>query len=270
MLARMTGELSPLKQQHRTMWAAGSYADVAEHVADAPVDHLLRAVPLDASLDVLDVACGTGNVALPAAAAGARVTGLDLVPSLLDIARSRPGGGDVEWVEGDAESLPFADASYDRVLSVFGVQFAPYHETVAGELLRVCRPGGTIGLVNWTPEGLIGRLFKILGAYAPPPPEGASPPPKWGSEDHVRRLIEGCDVSFERGMNPFSFPTVDEYMTFFEERYGPTLKTKERLTADGRWEQCRAEMRELYVEMNQADDGSLHIESEYLVSVIRR
>jgi SAM-dependent methyltransferase len=192
------------------------------------------------------------------------------VPSLLDIARSRPGGGDVEWVEGDAESLPFADASFDRVLSVFGVQFAPYHETVAGELLRVCRPGGTIGLVNWTPEGLIGRLFKILGAYAPPPPEGASPPPKWGSEDHIRTLFASCDVSFERGMNPFSFPTVDEYMTFFEERYGPTLKTKERLTADGRWEQCRAEMRALYEKMNQADDGSLHIESEYLVSVIRR
>jgi SAM-dependent methyltransferase len=258
-----------LKAQHRAMWAAGSYADVAELVADVPVQDLLRAVPLDPSLDVLDVACGTGNVALPAAAVGARVTGLDLVPSLLDAARSRPGGEDVEWVEGDAEALPFADGSYDRVLSVFGIQFAPHHEVVAGELLRVCRPGGAIGLVNWTPEGLIGRLFKILGAYAPPPPPGASPPPLWGSEEHVRGLFPGTSIGFSRGLNPFRFPNVEDYMTFFEERYGPTLKTKERLVADGRWEQARAEMRALYEELNQADDGSLYIESEYLVSVIR-
>ena len=266
----MTTALSDLKQQHRAMWAAGRYADVAEHVRDEPVAQLLRSVPLDPSDAVLDVACGTGNVALPAAATGARVTGLDLVPSLLDVARGRPGGSDVEWIEGDAEALPFDDASFDRVLSVFGVQFAPHHETVAAELLRVCRPGGTIGLVNWTPEGLIGRLFKILGAYSPPPPAGASPPPRWGAEDHVRSLFPGCEVSFERGLNPFVFPSVEEYMTFFEERYGPTLKARERLLADGRWDDCRAEMRALYEELNAASDGSLHIDSEYLVSVIRR
>jgi len=252
------------------MWAAGSYADVAEHVDGIAPDHLLRAVALDSSRSVLDVATGTGNVALRAAAISPDVTGLDLVPSLLDIARQRAGEVDVHWVEGDAEALPFGDATFDCVLSVFGVQFAPHHEIVADELVRVCRPGGTIGLVNWTPEGLIGRLFKILGSYSPTPTAGASPPPKWGSEDHVRSLFAGFDVSFERGVNPFRFPNIDEYMTFFEERYGPTLKAKERLLADGRWDACRAEMRALYEEMNVATDGTLHIDSEYLVSVIRR
>jgi len=267
-----TTTLSDVKQQHRGIWAAGRYADVAEHVDAVPPDHLLRAVGIESGHAVLDVATGTGNVALRAAVLSPDVTGLDLVPSLLDVARSRAesAGVDVHWVEGDAEALPFGDESFDRVLSVFGIQFAPRHEVVASELVRVCRPGGAIGLVNWTPSGLIGRLFRILGAYSPPPPEGASPPPKWGDEEHVRSMFAGHEITFERGTNPFIFPSVEEYMTFFEERYGPTLKAKERLTADGRWEDCRAEMRALYEEMNIATDGTLHIDSEYLVSVIRR
>ena len=267
-----TTTMSDIKQQHRGMWAAGRYGDVAQHVDEVPCTHLLSQVAIESRHAVLDVATGTGNVALRAARLSPDVTGLDLVPSLLDVARERAAaeGVDVHWIEGDAEELPFGDASFDRVLSVFGVQFAPRHEVVAGELLRVCRPGGTIGLVNWTPSGLIGQLFRILGAYSPPPPAGASPPPKWGDEEHVRSLFAGSEISFARGTNPFRFPSVDEYMTFFEERYGPTLKAKERLTADGRWEDARAEMRELYESMNIATDGSLHIESEYLVSVIRR
>ena len=193
MLARMTGELSLVSSSSTARCGRPAPTPTWPSTSPTLPDHLLRAVPLDASLDVLDVATGTGNVALPAAARLAPdVTGLDLVPSLLDIARRAAGAVDVHWVEGDAEALPFGDATFDRVLSVFGVQFAPHHEIVAGELLRLCRPGGTIGLVNWTPEGLIGRLFKILGAYSPPPPEGASPPPKWGSEDHVRPLFAGC------------------------------------------------------------------------------
>jgi ubiquinone/menaquinone biosynthesis C-methylase UbiE len=265
----MSTSTSPdLKQQHRAMWAAGRYADVAELVDGGPPEAVLAAA--GAHGDVLDVACGTGNLALRAAERGAAVIGLDLVPELLDVARSRHGGDDVEWIEGDAEALPFTDASFDRVFSVFGVMFAPHHEVVAAELLRVCKPDGAIGLVNWTREGLIGRLFKILGAYAPPPPAGASPPPLWGDEAHVRALFDGCSIEFSRGRQPFVFPTVEAYMTFFEERYGPTLKAKERLQADGRWEQCRAEMRALYEELNWATDGTLHIESEYLVSVIRR
>jgi SAM-dependent methyltransferase len=269
----MTTFTSPgLKQQHRAMWAAGSYAEVAEHVGDVPPAHLLRVADIARSHAVLDVATGTGNVALPAARLTPDVTGLDLVPELLDIARARADAAhlDVHWVEGDAEALMFADETFDRVLSVFGVQFAPYHELVASELMRVCRHGGVIGLVNWTPTGLIGRMFKILGKYMPKPPAGASPPPLWGDEDHVRSLFPGCDVSFERGTNPFRFPSVEDYMTFFEERYGPTIKARERLTAEGRWDDCRAELRELYESMNEATDGTFHIESEYLLSLIRR
>ena len=263
-----THAVAQLKDQHRAVWAAGSYADVAETIADALPDHLFALAGVEPGQAVLDVATGTGNVALRAAALGADVTGLDLVPDLLAIARTRDDGR-VAWIEGDAEALPFADASFDRVLSVVGVQFAPRHQVVADELVRVCRPGGAIGLVNWTPEGLIGRMFKILGKYMPKPPAFASPPPLWGSEEHQRSLFAGHDLSlsFERAMNPFIFPNVEEYMTFFEERYGPTIKAKARLEAEGSWEACRAELRALYEEMNLASDGTLHIDAEYLVTI---
>jgi SAM-dependent methyltransferase len=262
--------VAQLKDQHRSVWAAGRYADVAELIADAAPAQLLSLVGIEPGQAVLDVATGTGNVALEAAGLGADVTGLDLVPDLLDIARARDDGR-IAWIEGDAEALPFADASFDRVLSVVGIQFAPRHQVVADELVRVCRPGGAIGLVNWTPEGLIGRMFKILGKYMPKPPEFASPPPLWGSEEHQRSLFGSHDVSlsFERGTNPFVFPTIEEYMTFFEERYGPTIKAKARLSADGTWDACRAELRSLYEELNEATDGTLHIDSEYLVTVGR-
>jgi SAM-dependent methyltransferase len=262
--------VAQLKDQHRATWAAGRYADVAELIADAAPAQLLTRVGIEPGHDVLDVATGTGNVALEAAGLGAHATGLDLVPDLLDIARSRDDGR-IAWIEGDAEALPFDDASFDRVVSVVGIQFAPRHQVVADELARVCRPGGAIGLVNWTPEGLIGRMFKILGRYMPKPPEFASPPPLWGSEEHQRSLFAAHDVelSFERGMNPFVFPTLEEYMTFFEERYGPTIKAKARLSADGTWDACRAELRALYEELNSATDGTLHIDAEYLVAVGR-
>jgi SAM-dependent methyltransferase len=262
--------LTQLKDQHRAVWAAGHYADVAELVADAMPPQLIAEVGIEPGQDVLDVATGTGNVALRARALGAQVTGLDLVPDLLEISRSRDDGR-IAWIEGDAEALPFEDASFDRVLSVVGVQFAPRHQVAADELVRVCRPGGAIGLANWTPEGLIGRMFKILGKYMPKPPEFASPPPLWGSEEHQLELFSAHDVSlsFARGVNPFVFPSIEAYMTFFEERYGPTLKAKARLTADGTWDDCRAELRSLYEQLNLATDGSLHIDSEYLVTVGR-
>jgi SAM-dependent methyltransferase len=262
--------ITQLKDQHRAVWAAG-YADVGELVAEAGPTHLLSMAGIEPGHAVLDVATGTGNVALRAAALGADVTGLDLVPDLLDIARARDDGR-IAWIEGDAEALPFHDASFDRVLSVVGIQFAPRHQVVADELVRVCRPGGAIGLVNWTPEGLIGRMFKILGKYMPKPPAFASPPPLWGSEEHQRSLFEphGVSLEFERGFNPFVFPSLDEYMTFFEERYGPTIKAKARLEADGSWAECRAELRALYEELNTATDGTLHIDSEYLVTIASR
>ena len=158
--------LTDLKHTHRATWAAGDYPAVAEHIDAVPPRDLLNRIAIAPGQDVLDVATGTGNVALRAAAAGARVVGLDLTPELFATARRREAEYrvTVEWMEGDAEALPFDDASFDHVLSVFGVQFAPRHEVTAAELARVCRPGGHVGLVNWTPTGLIGELFKIMTA----------------------------------------------------------------------------------------------------------
>jgi SAM-dependent methyltransferase len=175
-------------------------------------------------------------------------------------------------VHGDAEGLPFVDGSFDSVTSVFGVQFAPRHQVTADELVRVCRPGGTIGLVNWTPEGLIGEMFQIMGHYLPPPPAFATAPPRWGDESHVRELFAGHDVtlSFTRESNLFAFDSVDAYQTFFEERYGPTIKAQEKLVPEGRWEECRADLRELFDRRNTATDGSCRIEAEYVAISINR
>jgi SAM-dependent methyltransferase len=263
--------VADLKQAHRATWAAGDYAAVAARIDEAPPRDLLAWMALAPGQRVLDVATGTGNIALPAAAAGADVVGLDLTRELLDVARARAAehGLTIEWVEGDAEALPFEDATFDRVLSVFGVQFAPRHELAARELARVCRPGGRIGLVNWTPQGQVGQLFKVLGGYLPAPPAFASPPPLWGDEEHVRRLFAatGVELEFARGRNPWRFASADAYVTFMETRYGPTVKARERLEAEGRWDECRAEIVELTQRHDTAHDGTLEMWAEYLVIV---
>ena len=263
--------LAELKLVHRSTWAAGDYAAVARHIDESPPRDLLALMDIKPRQDVLDVATGTGNLALRAAAAGARVVGLDLTPELFEAARARAAANDVvvDWVEGDAEELPYEDESFDRVLSAFGVQFAPRHEIVAHELAAVTRPGGRIGLVNWTPEGAIGELFKIMGRYLTPPPEFASAPPLWGSESHVRRLFERSRVmlDFDRGHNPWRFESPDAWVSFMEANYGPTLKARQRLEADGTWEDCRAEMLEMARRRNEATDGSLLMPAEYLIAI---
>src|SRR5215208_1011517 len=260
-----------LKRTHRATWAAGDYAAVAALIDDAPPNDLLARMDITPGQAVLDVATGTGNIALRAAAAGAQVVGLDLTPELFETARRRAEAHAVavDWVEGDAEHLPFEDESFDVVLSAFGVQFAPRHDIVAQELARVCRPGGRIGLVNWTPSGQVGELFKIVGRYMPAPPEYASPPPLWGSEEHVRELFADTPLEFEfaRGFNPWHFDSAEHYVVFMETHYGPTLKARERLTAEGRWEECRSEILAMAERRNQATDGSLLFNAEYLVAV---
>ena len=266
--------VAELKKVHRAVWAAGDYASVAEVIDEAPPRDLLAHAVVAPGHDVLDVAAGTGNIAIPAAAIGARTVGLDLTPELFETARRRESryGVTVNWVAGDAEDLPFEDESFDRVLSAFGVMFAPRHEVAAKELARVCRPGGRIGLVNWTPEGQIGELFKIMGRYMPPLPDYASPPPLWGSEEHVRSLFAGTGVEFEfaRGLNPWRFDSADDYVAFMETRYGPTLKARERLTAEGRWEDCRAEIVAMAERRNEAADGGLLMHAEYLIAIGRK
>ena len=266
--------VADLKRVHRATWAAGDYAAVAEHIDDVPPRDLLARVEISAGQDVLDVATGTGNVAIRAAAAGAQVVGLDLTPELFETARRRAAAHDVtvDWLEGDAEDLPFDDDRFDRVLSTFGVQFAPRHAIVAQELARVCRPGGLIGLVNWTPEGQIGELFKIMGRYMPAPPDYASPPPLWGSEEHVRGLFagSGVELEFARGLNPWRFDSAEHWVVFMETVYGPTLKARERLTSEGRWEECRGEILAMAERRNEATDGSHLVYGEYLVTVGRK
>jgi SAM-dependent methyltransferase len=266
--------ITDLKRTHRATWAAGDYAAVAEVIDEAPPRDLLARVDLRPGDRVLDVAAGTGNVALRAAAAGAQVVGLDLTPELFDTARRRAAraGVAVDWVEGDAEELPFEDESFDHVLSAFGVQFAPRHEIAASELVRVCRPGGQIGVVNWTPEGQVGELLKIVGRHLPPPPGYASPPPLWGSEEHVRGLFADAPItlSFARGLNPWRFDSPEHYVVFMETHYGPAVKARERLTAEGRWEECRDEILAMAERRNEAADGSLLMLAEYLVAVGRK
>lgn len=178
------------------MWTSGDYPAVAAELIPTLGAELVRHCRISAGQRVLDVGAGAGNAAIPAAQAGAVVTASDLTPELFDVGRrnAATAGVELDWVEADAEALPFADGEFDAVISCVGAMFAPHHQQTAYELLRVCRPGGTVGMLNWTPEGFIGGLFATMGPYTPPPPPGAQPPPLWGSEQHVRELF-GTGVS---------------------------------------------------------------------------
>src|SRR5215212_9801017 len=217
-----------LKARHRAMWASGDYPSMVETWLLPLGPRLVEACGIGPGMRVLDVGAGTGNAAIPAAQAGAEVTASDLTPELLQAGRARADaqGARLDWVEADAERLPFADASFDVVMSSIGAMFAPHHQEVADELVRVCRPGGTIGLLSWTPEGMIGALFRTMGPFAPPPPPGAQPPPLWGSEDHLSGLF-GDRVEWrtherdDLAIDQFERPR--DYTTHFRERYGPTI-----------------------------------------------
>ena len=263
-----------LKAKHRALWASGNYPAVATELIGELGPELVRACGMKSGDRVLDVAAGSGNAAIPAAAAGAIVTASDLTPELFEAGRRIAGerGVALEWVEADAEAMPFADNSFDVVMSCVGAMFAPHHQATADELVRVVRPGGTIGMINWTPEGLIGEMFKIMGRYLPAPPDYASPPPLWGSEEHTRELFAGTGVEldFARGHNPWRFESAEHFVVFFETNYGPALKARERLEAEGRWTELRDELHALAERRNEATDGSLLIHAEYLVTMGRK
>ncbi len=219
------------------MWATGDYpAVVADLVGElGPV--LVAACRVGAGDRVLDVAAGNGNAAIPAAAAGARVTASDLTPELLDVGRKLAAerGVDLEWSEADAEALPFPDGGFDVVMSCLGVMFAPDHRASAGELLRVCRAGGTIGLLSWTPRGYIGQMLATMKPYVPPPPPGAQPPPRWGDENHVRELLgdRATDVQVERRSVRISqFTTPEAFRDYFKTNYGPTIAAYRNVSGD--------------------------------------
>lgn len=217
-----------LKAKHRALWASGDYPAVAAELIPELGQELVRACGVTAGDRVLDVAAGSGNAAIPAAAAGGIVTASDLTPELFDAGRriAAEHGVDLEWVEADAEALPFADNSFDVVMSCVGAMFAPHHQATADELVRVCRPGGTIGMINWTPEGFIGNLFATMKPYAPPPPPDATPTPLWGDEEHVRKLfgerVTGLHVRRQTiVMDHCADPT--EFREYWKRNYGPTI-----------------------------------------------
>ncbi|GAA2033734.1 class I SAM-dependent methyltransferase [Terrabacter terrae] len=194
---------------------------------------LVDACHVEAGQDVLDVAAGSGNAAIPAALTGARVVASDLAPELLDAGRrtAEAAGVELDWRRGDAEALPFADRSFDVVMSCVGVMFAPHHEAAAAELVRVSRPGATIGLASWTPHGFIGRMFAVMKPYAAPPPPGAQPAPRWGDEGHVRDLLGGQVQSFaaEKRLLPVQFDAPEDFRDFFKRTYGPVIATYRRI-----------------------------------------
>jgi ubiquinone/menaquinone biosynthesis C-methylase UbiE len=249
----------------KTMWDAGDFAAVAERVTESG-ELLVERAGVAPGMDVLDVACGTGNAAIPAAKAGARVTGLDLAPGLLEIARERAADAmvEIDWIEGDAQELPFEDASFDRVVSIFGHMFAPDHARTAAELKRVLRPHGAIAVACWTPDGSIGRMFRMIASLVPPPP-GGQPPLLWGTEDHVRELW-GDAISFERREVEWEDESVESYARFMLESFGPLLNAREAL-AEREDELDRAFTEVLRAE-NKNDDGTLRFTGEYLLSVI--
>lgn len=261
--------LDVIKDRQRHMWTIGDYAAIAEMIEGASEAAVDRA-GVEAGEDVLDVATGTGNAAMAAAGRGASVTGIDLTPKLVEIAteRARAAGVEIEFLEGDAENLPFADDSFDRVTSVFGVMFAPNQQRAADELRRVCRPGGRIVTCAWTPSGLNGQMFGLIGASMPPPPEGFQPPVLWGTEERVSELFAGDSTRFETLNVPFEDDSIEEWMARNERILGPTVMAKEVLEQDGKWGPLREQLTELYADANEATDGSMHVEAEYLLAAI--
>jgi SAM-dependent methyltransferase len=268
-----TQALQALKDAHHKTWASGDYARIAELVTDIG-ERVVERAGVRAGSDVLDVAAGTGNAAIPAARAGAHVTATDLAPELFTAGRRRASeaGVEVEWLAADAEDLPFEDERFDYVLSSIGVQFAPRHEVAARELVRVCRNGGTIALGSWAADGYIGRIWTTMGPYLPPPPDYASPPAAWGRSEHVARLFANypVEVTSERYSLDFEADSAEAFVDTLAEYYGPLLQARNKLTAAGRWEALRDELIALSNELNTAGEGHFHAPSAYLVTVAHK
>jgi SAM-dependent methyltransferase len=265
---------SELKARHRAMWASGDYPSMVETFLLPLGPRLVAACGIGDWSRVLDVAAGTGNAAIPAAERGASVVASDLTPELLEAGRARVDSDvDIQWVEADAENLPFDDSSFDVVMSAIGAMFAPQHQATADELVRVCRPGGTIGLLCWTSEGIIGELFRALKPFAPPPPPGAQPPPLWGSEAHVRELL-GDRVEYRvmsrETLNVTAFPTPQDFADHFISRYGPTIAARKNAAKDGRAEELDAVLLQLMQDWNRGTSDRAVYEMEYLLAVATR
>lgn len=271
-MSSMTAEMESLKTRLKSMWMAGDYGHFAKPLEPGALEFLER-LSLAPGTRMLDVGCGAGQIAIPAARAGVRVTGVDIAANLVEQARARAGteGLSVRFDEGDAEMLPYADGEFDVVVSLIAGMFAPRPERVAAELLRVCRPGGRIVMANWTPEGFVGQLFKTTGKHVPPPALMPSPL-LWGSAAAVReRLRDGvAELQLSKRFYPFQYPFGPaEVAEFYRTYYGPTNRAFAALDAQGQ-AALRGDLEQLWSQHNRATDGTTRYDAEYLeVAAIR-
>jgi SAM-dependent methyltransferase len=265
-------EQRELKDRMRSVWMSGDFGKIAEYSAKAAEEFVLR-IGIRRGAKVLDVACGTGNTSIPAARLGARVTGVDIAPNLLEQARQRASTEklDATFAEGDAEQLSFSDGAFDVVMTMFGAIFAPHPEVVASELLRVCRSRGTVAMANWTREGFVGQTFMLTSKYVPPPP-GVPPPLLWGDENIVReRLGKGTsDIKMTRQMVKFEYPFPPKRVVeFFREFFGPTKTAFARLD-EKQQALLAADMEQLWNGANKGSGDHTLVNAEYLEVIATR
>ena len=263
---QMTPELQTLKTKLRATWIAGDFGQIAKSLTEGAEDFIER-LNLQTGMRVLDVACGTGNLAIPAARAGATVTGVDIAPNLIEQARANAENESlkIQFDVGDAENLSYADASFDAVVTMYGAMFAPRPDVVAAELKRVCRPGGLIAMANWTPSGFTGQMFKI-GAKHVAPPRDMPSPVLWGDEKTVRERFNNGIVELKTTPRKvtFNFPfSPVEVVEHFRKYFGPTNMAFAALDED-KQAAFQRDLEELWTENNQASDGTTEVESEYL------
>ncbi len=263
--------MSAIKERMHKVWTSGEFARIGNPMVIVG-ELLCEAIDLRSGDEVLDVATGSGNAAISAARRFCEVTGMDLAPSAIEHARRRAGaeGMEIAFEVGDAEDLSYPDTSFDVVLSTFGVMFCPNQEKAAGELLRVCRPGGKIGLANWTPDGFIGNMFRTIGKHVPPPP-GLKPPPLWGTEERLRELFGDNISSLEatRRNYAFRYPSAEYFVGWFRNYYGPTLRAFEALDPEGQDALAR-DLQGLLEDWNTSGDETLVVASDYLEVVAVR
>ncbi len=270
----MTATIQPsdLKVRHRKMWASGDYPSVARELIPRLGERLVVAADVRKGNRVLDVAAGSGNAAIPAAALGAHVVASDLTPEMFEAGRREAAdrGVDLDWEEGDVEALPYPDGLFDVVMSCVGVMFAPYHQAAADEILRVTRPGGTIAVLSWTPEGFIGQMFRAMKPFASAPPPGASPPPLWGSTDHVRELFGDGVRDLTSVREDAGFVAIDSgahLRDFFKAKYGPTIAAYAALADQP---ERAAELDEVLAELGDRCLQDGQIQAEYLLVTATR
>jgi SAM-dependent methyltransferase len=264
-------DLSAIKERQRWTWASGDYSTIAARIV-LMAERLVESAGLRAGDSVLDVATGTGNAAIAAARSGCKVTGIDYVEALLERGRERAAaeGLPVTFVDGDAEQLPYPDESFDAVLSCVGVMFTPDHEQAASELVRVCRPGGTIALANWTPTGFVGAMFRTVAAHVPPP-AGLRPPGLWGTREHLEQLLGGAveDLTVTRREFVFRFRSATEFVEVFRDYYGPVRKAFDALDEGGR-RRLHDDLADLAARHDQEPGPSIALPSEYIEAIALR